>query len=103
MSRIAAFAKMRAQPGRRQELVDALRPYLEKSASEPGTVAYALHTSSTDPDAVWFYARFADAEAMAEHQRNETLHPAEVGARMAGLLAGQPDVEVGDVLWDQDG
>ena len=101
MSQIAAFARMKAHPGRRDELVDALEPYLAKSASEPGTVAYILHISSQDPDTVWLYTRFADQDALDEHQKGEAAHPIEVSSRMAGLIASI-DFEIGAMAWNQE-
>lgn len=67
------IAKFRAKPGQRDALVDALRPMFEQVKSEPGTLLYMMHTSPDEPDAVWFYERYADAAAF-EHHRTTPAH-----------------------------
>lgn len=67
------IAKFYAKPGQRDALVAALRPMFEQVKSEPGTLLYMMHTSQAEPDAVWFYERYADAAAF-EHHRTTPAH-----------------------------
>src|SRR3954471_17847755 len=63
MSKTAILAKLTAQPGKRDELVEALGPLVEAVDQEPGTELYVLHTSATEPDVVWFYELYTDQDS----------------------------------------
>ena len=49
MPRIAILAQMRAQPGKRQALMDALAPLHDAVKAEPGTEVFIMHASDADP------------------------------------------------------
>ena len=97
---LAVFARMRAHPGQRAQLVDSLQPLIASGAREPGTIAYLLHESTDDPDVVWFYARFADQAALEAHQANEAQLATEA-AEIGRYLAEAPFVEYGAVRSDK--
>ena len=84
MAEIAVHVRLVAPPGRRDDLVAALQPFLDGAAGEPGTLAYALHHDLDDGDAIWFYTLFADAEALETHRRNE--------AELMGTYPGVPEL-----------
>jgi quinol monooxygenase YgiN len=66
---IAYVVRMRARPGRRDELLAALQELVDAAtAGEPGTLVYAFHTVEGDPDSVLSYELFADDEALATHR-----------------------------------
>jgi quinol monooxygenase YgiN len=90
MSRIAILAQMRAQPGKRQALMDALAPLHDAVKAEPGTEIFAMHASDADPDVVLFYEVYRDKDALAAHQKNPALQT--IGPAMAGLVAGAPEI-----------
>jgi len=90
MSKTAILAKLTAQPGKRDELVEALGPLVEAVDQEPGTELYVLHTSATEPDVVWFYELYTDQDSLQAHSKSEAMK--QVGGRLAGLLAGPPDL-----------
>lgn len=60
--------KFVALPGKRDELIKALRPMFEAVKSEPDTLLYMMHTCPTDVNAVWFYERYKDPAAFEVHR-----------------------------------
>jgi quinol monooxygenase YgiN len=90
MPRIAILAQMRAQPGKRDQLMAALAPLHDAVKAEPGTEVFAMHASEADPDVVLFYEVYRDQAALASHQKNPAL--ASIGPAMAGLVAGAPEI-----------
>ena len=91
MARPALIAKMTAKEGRRDELVAGLAELVEAVESEPGTLLYALNLSAAEPDVVFFYEIYADADAVAAHAGSAAMKAA--GAVMAELLAGRPELQ----------
>ncbi|HUQ38810.1 MAG TPA: putative quinol monooxygenase [Acidimicrobiales bacterium] len=96
MPPIAVHAKLTAQPGKRDELVTALQELVEATQSEPGTLVYALHTSDSDENAVWFYELYPDQDARDVHGRSETMKA--IGPKLAGLLGAMPELSAGTVV-----
>lgn len=90
MPRIAIIAQLRAQPGKRTQLMEALAPLHDAVKSEPGTEVFAMHASDADPDLVLFYEVYKDKDALASHQKNPAL--AAIGPAMGALIAGAPEI-----------
>jgi quinol monooxygenase YgiN len=67
MPRIAQFAKFTAREGHGPTVVEALENALASARTEPGTQVYAIHQQVDDPDVVWMYELYADADARAAH------------------------------------
>ena len=66
---IAYVSTMRAQPGKREELLAILQELVATAdTDEPGTLAYTFHTVDDDPDLVISYELFADEDALAVHR-----------------------------------
>lgn len=86
----ALLAKITAQPGKRAELVEALRSMVSTAEAEPGTVQYVLHTDDRDEDVVWFYERYADAAALDAHATSEAMK--QLGASVRELAAARPEL-----------
>ena len=64
MSRTATLLKFTARPGQRDALVAAYRDEAARvAADEPEIALYLIHTSPTEPDAVWLYVAFASEAA----------------------------------------
>jgi quinol monooxygenase YgiN len=96
MSTHGHVVRFRARPGRRDELIEALRPMFEEVKKEPGTLLYLMHVSQNEPDAVWFYERYADAAAFEVHRTSAT-HDA-VLAALKPLIAEPPEIHWLDLL-----
>jgi quinol monooxygenase YgiN len=67
MTRIAQFAKFIAHSGLGGKVVEALETALVSARIEPGTQVYAIHQEADNPDVVWMYELYADADARAAH------------------------------------
>ncbi|MHB8464661.1 MAG: putative quinol monooxygenase [Acidimicrobiales bacterium] len=92
MPKVAAIAKITAAPGKRDELVAALRELVTATNDEPGTLVYALHTEKANADAVWFYELYTDDDALAAHSGSPAMK--EVGGKLRGLVGGPPEMFV---------
>lgn len=91
MSKIAVIAKLVAQEGKREELLAVLSAQVGLLADETGTLIYALHSDMSDEVSVWFYELYTDADALAVHGTSDAMKA--LGPKLAGLLAGRPDVK----------
>lgn len=89
-------AKFVAADGRRDELIEILRPMFEEVKKEPGTLLYMMHVCPDDPGVVWFYERYAD-EAAFERHRTSATHDAVV-ARMMPLLDPRTEIRYLDLI-----
>ena len=89
---ITIVATLKAQPGKEAELQAALEEMIPQvREKEAGKVtAYALHTRDDDPSTFLFYEQYASADALAAH--GTTDHMKALGAKLAGLLAGRPEI-----------
>ena len=87
---IAVFATVRAQPGRRAELIDAIRAdVLPIVAQEDGTLEYRVHEDLRDPELVLVYEVYDSKEAFITHVKA-------VGPRlnaMGDLMDGAPELQ----------
>jgi quinol monooxygenase YgiN len=71
---IAFVSSMRAQPGRRAELLAILQDLVDEAErDEPGTLTYTFHTVDDDPDAVISYELFTDDAALEVHKKSEAV------------------------------
>ena len=89
MSKVSYVVKMRAQPGKRDDLLAGLADLVKEIADEEGTELYIFHADDNDPDAVWSYEIFRDADAVAIHQANQGV--AAFGDTLGPLLDGAPE------------
>lgn len=92
MSKIAAIAKLTAQPGKGDELADALGAMVRGVEGEPGTEVYVLHRDAKDADTIWFYERYTDQAALEAHGSSDLMKT--VGRAMAPLMAGRPELHL---------
>ena len=77
---------MRAQPGKRAELLELLRELVDAAAAdEPGTLVYVMHEAADDPDTVVSYELFADEAALEAHKASPVV--AAVMPRLGPLVA----------------
>jgi quinol monooxygenase YgiN len=87
---IAVFTRLEAAPGRRDELRAAFESLHDAVAAEPGTVVFAMHEATEEPDVVLFYEVYDDDRALAVHRDSAAVR--DVVARLGGLLARPPEV-----------
>lgn len=93
MSKVAVIAKLTAVEGKRSEVAEVLAGLaMDNVADEAGTEIYAAHVDSGDEVTVWFYELYSDQDALAAHGAGDGMKT--VGAALAGLLAGPPEIHV---------
>jgi quinol monooxygenase YgiN len=90
MSKVSVIAKLTVQEGKLEEVLSALSEVVKATADEPGTEVYVLNTDNADPNTVWFYELYTDAEAVTAHNTSPTFQAA--GGKLATLLAGRPEL-----------
>jgi len=71
VSQVAILARVTVKEGKAEQYVAALAPLLEQARKEPGTLLYAIHRSSDDPDVFWTTEIYADDAAFAAHGSTE--------------------------------
>jgi len=87
---IVLFAKLTAQPGKRDELARGLDAIREEAASEPGTLVFTVHTARDDDAVVLCYEVYRDEAAMAEHREGKALLA--LMDVIGDLIAGAPEI-----------
>ncbi|MEO5724124.1 MAG: putative quinol monooxygenase [Ilumatobacteraceae bacterium] len=92
MSHVAVWAKIPAQPGKRDELAKALQGALETAKGESGTLTYILHEDPKDPDALYFYELYADQAALDAHMGSDAFKA--LGPALAAFVGGRPEMKV---------
>jgi quinol monooxygenase YgiN len=94
VAKVSVIAKIAAQQGERDRLVEALKELVAKTESEPGTQIYAMSTSTAEPEVVWVYELYTDGDAYTAHAGGEAIKT--VGPKLAGLVDGAPEIHVCD-------
>ncbi|RPI04892.1 MAG: antibiotic biosynthesis monooxygenase [Actinobacteria bacterium] len=92
VSKIAAIAKLTAQPGKRDELAKGLQVMLDQVESETGTLLYILHADNAEADVLWFYELYTEQPALDLHMGSETYKG--LGPVIGPLLAGRPELHL---------
>ena len=81
---LTVIAFMRAKPGKREELRQALEALIEPTSKESGYVNYDLHQGVEDPDFFAFYENWESGEKLDAHLA--APHPTDFAARIPELL-----------------
>ena len=81
---LTVIAYMRAAPGKRDELRQALEALVEPTHREKGYVNYDMHQGIEDPDAFFFYENWESGEDLDAHLA--APHLREFAARIPELL-----------------
>ena len=92
MSKVAIWARIPLKPGVRAEAVEALQAAIDNANGEEGTLIYILHENPADPDAVFFYDLYADADALTAHSTGDGMKV--LGAILKEYGDGRPDMQV---------
>ena len=64
---LTVIAHMRAAPGKRDELRQALEALIEPTRQEKGYVNYDMHQGIEDPDQFFFYENWESGEDLDAH------------------------------------
>ncbi len=89
---IAIIAKLTVHAGKEEEFKAAGAEMVAGvKANEAGrTLAYTLAQSSANPTEFYFLEMYVDADALAAHSK--TPHMAAFGGKLAGVVAGRPEI-----------
>lgn len=90
MAPVVIFTRLRARPGRRDEVLAAFDALHDAVSAEPGTAVFAMHVASDEPDVVLFYEVYADDDALAAHRESEAVR--RVVPQLQSLLDGAPEI-----------
>jgi (4S)-4-hydroxy-5-phosphonooxypentane-2,3-dione isomerase len=95
VSHVAIVARVTVTAGKADEYVAAFAPLLEQAEEEPGTLLYAVHRSTDDPQVFWTTEVYADEDAFAVHSASQA-HAA--AAPVFTELIAASDVMIGETL-----
>lgn len=95
MSEIGQAAVFAAKPGKGPEVLKALNDAFQSAEAEKGTRVYTIHVSTTDPDTIWMYELYEDADAQQAHSGSEAT--AKLRDAVADLLREPLSVQRGSV------
>jgi quinol monooxygenase YgiN len=90
MSKVSMWVKLPLQPGTRDAAVAAIQVALDNVQGEQGTEIYIVHADPNDADVVYFYEKYADADALGAHGGSEWFKG--FGPTLAPFLAGRPEM-----------
>jgi quinol monooxygenase YgiN len=90
--KVAVFARIAAQPGKRDEMVKAMEALIENAKTEAGTLTYILHVDDKEPDAVFFYELYSDEDALTAHGTSDRFK--EIGKSLRDLAGGRPELQI---------
>jgi len=88
--KVAVLAKIPAQPGKRDDLVNALEALIDNANTEEGTLLYILHTDDKEPDVVWFYELYTGQDALTAHGSSDRFK--EIGKSLRDVAGGRPEL-----------
>ncbi len=89
-TRAGVIAKVTALPGKRDDLIAALRVGLATADGEAGTIYYMLHEDASDADVVWFYELYADQDSFIAHGSSEAFKA--LGKTLAPFVGARPEL-----------
>ncbi len=95
MSHVAIVARVTVRDGKADAYVAACAALLEQAEKEPGTLLYAVHRSTEDPNVFWTTEVYTDDAAFAAHGASD-VHAA--AAPVFTELIAAADVIVGETV-----
>ncbi len=90
VSGMVLVARLRAQSGRRDALLEAIRAVVQAGVElEPGCLGVTVHISPDEPDIVFLHEHYASREAFARHRELQQTNERyiELGGHLRSLLA----------------
>jgi quinol monooxygenase YgiN len=85
----SVFATLKVKADQVEEAKKALAQMVQHvRRNEPGNLAYIFHQRKDDPTVFMAYEKYASDEALAQHRRNMSSGPVNLG----GLLDGAPQI-----------
>ncbi len=91
---LTVVARVRAKPGKEEQVREALMALVEPTRKEAGCINYDLHRSQEDAALFLFHENWISREALDKHLQMPYLQ--ELGAKAEDLFDGPVEV----TLWD---
>jgi quinol monooxygenase YgiN len=92
MAKLAVIAKLVAKEGRGDDMAKALGTMIEAVENEPGTEVYVMHRSAQEPDSIWFYELYTDADASKAHSASDAMK--QMFTDLADIIGGRPELTI---------
>jgi quinol monooxygenase YgiN len=90
MNRVGHIVRFVAKPGLGEGLSQQLAKSIKVVRSETGTEVWIVQISATDPDTVWLYELYRDADALNAHSSTQEHHASI--KRMTAFLSTPPEI-----------
>ena len=89
---VTIIATLKVKAGNEGAFQDAARKMIEHvKKSEPATLTYMFHRSTSDPAEFAFYETYTDQAAVAAHSSSEAMM--QFFGAVGGLLDGRPEIK----------
>lgn len=92
---VTVLVRLKARPGKEEELKNALAALLEPSRADAGCINYDCHTNPEDPSEFMFYENWTSKALLDAHLK--TPHLIDFKAKMDDLLDGPLNL----TLWER--
>ena len=87
---LRVVARVKARPGKANELLSVLNSLVEPTRKEPGCICYELLQNNEDPTDFSLIEEWQNEAALQSHFA--TKHFKEALAKMPNLVAAEPDI-----------
>jgi len=87
---LRVVARVKARPGKENELLSVLNSLVEPTRKEPGCLSYELLQNNEDPTDFTLIEEWRNEAALQSHFA--TKHFKEALAKMPNLVAAEPDI-----------
>jgi quinol monooxygenase YgiN len=71
MTKTVTLTKVRAKPGKREELIELCKQNMKVDEGEGDLLFVSFHQAINDPDEFWFYELYQNRAAWAAHMTSE--------------------------------
>ena len=90
-------AKIKTQPGRRDDFIKAAQPVIAATRGEAGCVRYELYASTENANEVMYFEQWTSRAALDAHMQTPHLVAFRELRVKEGLVEGQSDVQIFEV------
>jgi len=88
---LRVIAKIKARPGKANDLLSLLSTLVEPTRKEPGCISYSLLQNNEDPTDVALIEEWQNSTALQSHFA--TKHFKDALVKLPNLVASEPDIQ----------
>jgi quinol monooxygenase YgiN len=88
---LIVIARIKARPGKVNELLSVLSSLVEPTRKEPGCISYNLLQNNEDPTDLAFVEEWQNTKALESHFA--TRHFKDALVKLPNLVAAEPDIQ----------